>query len=374
MPSEILILTQAGDLHAAAVAEALRQKGASPELWYGADFPHLSAESIRFRGGERRIAWRGPEGPRGEGRFDTVWRRRPAFAIDPARLDPADVEFARSEAEAFRHSILSLIAPEAFWVNAHDAARRASRKPLQHALALEVGLSVPDTLYGNDPEEIRAFLRDCGGRAVYKPFRALPWVDGEAAFVPYTAAITERELVADDLLLAVPGIYQALVPKAYEVRLTMIGRRAFAARLLSQETANGRLDWRRSYDELRMEPWPVPQDLAERCAALLDRLGLVFGAFDFIVSPDGEIHFLEVNEMGQFLFLERYAGLPLLDAFAEFLIQGRIDFDWKEGDQTLRYADLRPAAEIELARAAAIHAAPAEVAWKEPQRSTRASQ
>ena len=74
MPREILILTQAGDIHAAVVAEALRQKGASPELWYGADFPHLSAESIRFRGGERRIAWRGPEGPRGDGRFDTVSR------------------------------------------------------------------------------------------------------------------------------------------------------------------------------------------------------------------------------------------------------------------------------------------------------------
>ncbi|HXU29978.1 MAG TPA: hypothetical protein VN851_05310 [Thermoanaerobaculia bacterium] len=365
MPSEILILTQPGDIHAAAVAEALKRRGASPELWYSADFPHRSAESIRFRGAERRIAWRGPQGPRGNVRYDTVWRRRPAFAIDPTRLDPADVEFAQSEVEAFRHSILSLLAPEAFWVNAHDAARRASRKPLQHALALEVGLNVPDTLYGNDPEEIRAFLRDCGGQAIYKPFRALPWVDGEAAFVPYTAAITERELVADELLLAVPGIYQALVPKAYEIRLTMIGRHAFAARLSSQETVHGRLDWRRSYAELKMEPWPVPADLAERCAALLDRLGLVFGAFDFIVSPDGALHFLEVNEMGQFLFLERYAGLPLLDAFAEFLIQGRVDFDWRESDATLRYADLSPAAEEELSRAAALHTAPAEVAWND---------
>lgn len=365
MPREILILTQPGDIHAAAVAEALRRKGASPEVWYSADFPHRSAESIRFDGTGRRIAWRGPQGPRGDVRYETVWRRRPAFAIDPARLDPADVAFAQSEVEAFRHSILSLLAPDAFWVNSHDAARRASRKPLQHALALEVGLNVPGTLYGNDPEEIRAFLRDCGGRAIYKPFRALPWLDGEIAWTPYTAAITEVELVSDDLLLAVPGIYQALVPKAYEVRLTMIGRHAFAARLASQETEHGRIDWRRSYAELKMEPWPVPAELAERCAALLDRLGLVFGAFDFIVSPDGALHFLEVNEMGQFLFLERYAGLPLLDAFAEFLIQGRVDFDGRKSPETLRYADLRPAAEREMARAAAVHTSPAEVAWND---------
>ena len=43
--------------------------------------------------------------------------------------------------------------------------------------------------------------------------------------------------------------------------------------------------------------------------------------------------------MGQFLFVERYCGLPLLDAFAEFLLQGRVDFDWSAPAVTVRYAD-----------------------------------
>ena len=72
-----------------------------------------------------------------------------------------------------------------------------------------------------------------------------------------------------------------------------------------------------------------------------------------IVTPEGEHVFLEVNQMGQFLFLERYAGVPLLDAFAEFLFQARPDFDWEEGKVKVRYADVLravPRMEADLAR------------------------
>lgn len=49
--------------------------------------------------------------------------------------------------------------------------------------------------------------------------------------------------------------------------------------------------------------------------------------------------FLEVNEMGQFLFLERCCDLPLLDAFSEFLLQGRVDFQWSYDSVQVRYAE-----------------------------------
>ena len=49
-------------------------------------------------------------------------------------------------------------------------------------------------------------------------------------------------------------------------------------------------------------------------------LGLVFGAFDFIVTPTGEYVFLEVNEMGQFLSFDRDADLPVLQAFCDLLL------------------------------------------------------
>ena len=55
-------------------------------------------------------------------------------------------------------------------------------------------------------------------------------------------------------------------------------------------------------------------------------LGLAFGCIDLIVTPQGEYVFLEVNEMGQFLWVEqREPACPLLRAFATLLIEGRLD-------------------------------------------------
>jgi hypothetical protein len=76
----------------------------------------------------------------------------------------------------------------------------------------------------------------------------------------------------------------------------------------------------------------------------LKDLGLVFGCLDLIVTPEGEYVFLEVNESGQFLWVEGYTGLPLLDAFTELLIQGRKDFRWTPSDDSVRYEDVYRAA------------------------------
>lgn len=87
--------------------------------------------------------------------------------------------------------------------------------------------------------------------------------------------------------------------------------------------------------------------MESQCFTLLDELGLVFGCFDFVVTPSEDHVFLEVNEMGQFLFLERYCGLPLLDAFSEFLLQGRVDFEWNADEVQIRYTDSQFAAAVE---------------------------
>ena len=51
--------------------------------------------------------------------------------------------------------------------------------------------------------------------------------------------------------------------------------------------------------------------------------------------------FLEVNEAGQFLFVEEYTGLPLLDAFCEFLIAADPTFEYRPGREgSLRFRDL----------------------------------
>jgi hypothetical protein len=160
----------------------------------------------------------GPEADWTNPAFDVVWRRRPAFKVDDNLLHPADIQFAEIESGTFRQSLFGLLAPGAFWVNPLDASVRAARKMVQHDLVRETGLRMPDTLYSNDPREIRAFMKRQGGQIIYKPLRGLPWQANDRVWMPYTSLIQEKDLVADLLLQSAPGIYQALVPKAFERR------------------------------------------------------------------------------------------------------------------------------------------------------------
>jgi glutathione synthase/RimK-type ligase-like ATP-grasp enzyme len=341
--TRILIMSYLGDLHAYAVQEALRRKGAEATLWMTADFPMRSRETIAFRGAESRVRLTGPNFEVNDAAFDVVWHRRPTYHLDASLLHPADEPFARESCKRFREALYLLLARDAFWVNPREAALRALHKPLQHAVAVDCGLEMPDSLYSNDPDAIRGFIREHGGTIAYKPFKAWSWSDGKKIWSPTTVAITEADLVDDSILEVSPAIYQELVPKAYELRVTVIGRRVFAVRLDSQATQRGRVDWRRGQYEMTPEAAVLPPAVEEKCLALLSRLGLVFGCIDLIVTPDGRYVFLEVNEMGQWLFVEAWTGQPMLDAFAEMLLQGRADYEWSESAPHLPYADLTPA-------------------------------
>jgi glutathione synthase/RimK-type ligase-like ATP-grasp enzyme len=335
----ILILTEADDFHAIAVAEALERKGAEVTVWATCDFPTRTDESAHFASdGKKSIRIQVAGLELVDPSFDVVWRRRPTYVLNRDVLHPADRAFADSECNVFRRSLFRLLAPQAFWVNPIDGAAYASSKLLQQEAASKIGLKMPETLFTNSPREIRDFLTRCR-EVVYKPLSAAGWKDHESYFCSYTARLTQSDLVGVEVLRQTPGIFQEYVPKSYELRVTVIGRQVLAAKVLSQQTERGKLDWRRAYSELSFEPTQLPPDLALQCLALLDELGLVFGCFDFVATPDGEHFFLEVNEMGQFLFVERYCGLPLLDAFSEFLLQGRPDFEWDQEAIVLRYND-----------------------------------
>jgi hypothetical protein len=350
----VLILTGPGDLHAFAVAEAIRAKGSEAVIWHTGDFPGRAKESVSIHNGKINLRINdlglGLVNPE----FDAVWRRRPYHVLPEAVLHPADRRFADAECTVFRRSFFDELAPHAFWVNPPDAAVRANRKLLQQRIAMDCGLEIPATLYTNDPDEIREFIRSNGGQVVFKTFRPMAWRDGETAWQPYTSLLKEENLVADALLSAVPGIYQALVPKSFEVRVTVMARCVLSAKILSQQTQEGRLDWRKAYEEIIMEPFVIPPSISCCCVEVLKRLDIVFGCFDFIVTPQGAYVFLEVNEMGQFLFVEHYTDLPLLDAFSEFLLAANPEFEWSPSSAPISYLAIRPRAS-EMAESAARH-------------------
>lgn len=364
--SSILILTLTGDTHAYAVTEALRRKGATVDLWHTSDFPSMETEHIEFSQDRLEIGIQGPGLSWTGSEPRSIWNRRKLFVMEENDLHEADLKFASNECYLFREAFLHLLSQQAFWVNPWLEAQLAENKPNQLRLAKEVGLPIPETLFTNDPVRIRRFLADHGGRILYKCLMTRAWTDGQKLWMPYASVVEERDLPADRALRGAPGIYQELVEKDHELRVNVIGKKIFSAKILSQETTTGKLDWRKSYAELTIEPHELDSTVARACLEMMDRLGLVFGCFDFIVTPEGEHVFLEVNQMGQFLFVEIYSGLPLVDAFSELLLQGRADYAWDPDQTKIAYDDeMRAAVRSKVAEVKDKHVGLPQRLWQE---------
>jgi glutathione synthase/RimK-type ligase-like ATP-grasp enzyme len=54
---------------------------------------------------------------------------------------------------------------------------------------------------------------------------------------------------------------------------------------------------------------------------IMRALGLVYGAIDMRLTPDGRYVFIEVNPAGQWLFIEERTGQKITDALAAKLME-----------------------------------------------------
>jgi hypothetical protein len=285
--TRVLVPTYPKDIHAVEVALALAAQGHEALLWHGSDFPTLQSASIEIRDGALDWEIRGAGLEAARPPFDAVWLRRPTSSVFPQDIHPADLPVARREARDFLSGLVHLAAPDAFWVNPLASRPRSELKAVQLQEAVRSGLAIPPTLMSNDPERIRRFLGELPGGAIYKPFNPVQWETDERVAVLWTSQITAGDLPQDEILRLTPGIFQAKVDKAHELRVTVMGHHVVTARLLSQELADAQLDWRAGGSKLRVEPDRLPAAVENACLALLRRLGLVFGCLDFIVTPRG---------------------------------------------------------------------------------------
>jgi glutathione synthase/RimK-type ligase-like ATP-grasp enzyme len=63
----------------------------------------------------------------------------------------------------------------------------------------------------------------------------------------------------------------------------------------------------------------LPDSVVAGLRRLMNTLGLVYGAIDLRLTPEGKYVFLEVNPAGQWLFVEQATQQPISDAIAGVL-------------------------------------------------------
>src|SRR5260370_18048130 len=147
-------------------------------------------------------------------------------------------------------------------------------------------------------------------------------LDLESGKALFTGLLTERELATLDLIRISPGVFQKFVAKSYEGRATVVGSRIFSAKIDSQARVETKIDWRHRPFDIEEKPIELPPAIETKIYAFMQVFGLVYGAFDFIVTPEGHHVFLEVNPAGQYMWVEVQTGLPITAALAQELSEG----------------------------------------------------
>jgi glutathione synthase/RimK-type ligase-like ATP-grasp enzyme len=249
------------------------------------------------------------------GNVASVWLRRIFGPPRPPGVTDLEAEQCTRESRAALDGFLSAL-HEARWLDPLPRVREAENKLLQLREAQRVGLHVPRTVVGNDPDEVQALWTACGGQLVAKMLTPVTRSMGPPAAAVYTHTLSASDIEDLEGLALAPMIFQERVDKLRELRVIYVAGRCFVGSL---DATND--DWRRP----TQGPTPqwhldaLPDDVAARLDALMSALGLRFGAADFLAARDGSYAFLELNPVGEWGMLERDLDLPIADAIAEEL-------------------------------------------------------
>lgn len=311
----IVIISHPQDPHAVRVRNLLIEDGHQVLLLDLSDLPERARLTMDYRQGRLGALEyaREAEGVYDLTRARSVWWRRPQAPNLSSVTDGDVLAFTHNEWQEAINGLWQLV--EAPWMNPPAKDEVAGRKALQLKLASELGLRIPRTLITSDPEAARAFIASRSpGRTIFKTFSCTHAIWRE------TRLVGEGEIGQLDKVRLAPVIFQEYVPAAADVRVTLVGRRIFAAAIYSQET-DYPVDFRMSLGQARTETVELPGNVADRLIALIGRLGLVYGAADLRRTPEGEYVFLEVNTAGEFLFIEERTGQPITRAVADWLVK-----------------------------------------------------
>ncbi|MDA3624237.1 ATP-grasp ribosomal peptide maturase [Saccharopolyspora sp. WRP15-2] len=319
----VLILTEESDVSADYMVRALQRRSVDVFRVDLGWFPAQLSFTAELRGSHWAGHLHTPAHTINLEDIHSIWYRAPTAFQFPDGLTAEERRVAFVEAKLGLGGVLASI--DVLWVNHPARAADAAYKPLQLVTAARCGLEVPRTLVSNEQTGVREFAAASGTGTVRKLFGGtslIEHVDGrDVRRVAHTHRLGEDDLADLRGVETTAHQLQDWVPKAYEVRLTAVGDRLFSV-AIHAGSASSKVDWRTDYDALRYEQIDTPAEVADGVHRYLSAMGLVYGAFDFVVTPDDRWVFLECNPGGQYGWLEEPAAVPITDSLADLLATG----------------------------------------------------
>lgn len=239
------------------------------------------------------------------------WNRRPQFRAQTG----TSLQFSSAQEIEATHFWMGVFgqASGGLWCNSMDAHVVARNKLRQVFTARECGLATPKTLWSNDPDAISEFYQVHDGCAIIKMYEGT-----ENVWQP-TRILTPEIIANKQGLRYAHSIVQAFVGGSLEHRVVIFGDDVF---VVSTDVGESRYPFDVRIDTKAQRTAGAIKDcVVAKLKRYMEKTGLTFAAFDLRDDTQGESVFLEVNPMGQFLYMDNVLDGAVLKAFCRWIEQ-----------------------------------------------------
>ena len=245
------------------------------------------------------------------------WRFKPKMRFEEKTMDEVEIEKFVTREWMGILSALEDFLEDKFWINPRSVDTKIRNKPYQLSIASSSELKIPKGIITNNFAHVMD-LNSQHNPLIYKPLSYL--IIPSDRLILYANLLSNEELVAASQNISrAPSIYQEYIEKDYELRITVIGEDIYPVKIYSQTNENTIIDWCKDQLNLEYELVSLDPEFEESLRNLHNNFNLIYGAYDFIVTPEGEHVFLEVNPVGQWLWLEEELGLDISQSIADLL-------------------------------------------------------
>lgn len=196
----------------------------------------------------------------------------------------------------------------------------AEKKILQLDTARAVGFNTPATIVSNSKPQIIYFLNHHDGEGILKLSTQPTFNKNNEVYFIFANKVSISDFDEMDTTINSPFIIQNYIQKQYEVRYTFVNGEHFVCKIDSQLSDKSKIDFRR-YD-FANTPYvaiEAPERIRDMVALFMSKFNLNYGALDFVVDPNNNWFFLEVNPVGQYGWIEHLTGLKITDAILRYL-------------------------------------------------------
>ncbi|WP_375561048.1 MvdC/MvdD family ATP grasp protein [Bernardetia sp. OM2101] len=248
----------------------------------------------------------------------TIWWSRDSN-IDSSEIEEHLKTFLTNEYSASLYALLACAENSSIKIVSNpNFTRQAADKIKQQIQAKKVGFQIPKQVITNTIESFKDFAKD--KTILFKSIYGSDYItkeNSENAYFTYPTLISPQmyEWIINDEIDFHIYHFQEKLDFICEYRVVIFGNQLYAFKIEGDYT----LDWRRSEDKIKFT-YIENFSFSQSCFDYLTSFNLDFGSFDFIETKN-KFYFIECNNPGYFLFLDKDKKLNLAEKFTTFLLK-----------------------------------------------------